>query len=1530
MLIRCFSKFYKFYYTMRSRYSVPNLLKWLSILTLFAQQSILLISSFPPTEIFLLDGVTSFWHFMESILLFLPWIFGTEDFLFDAVLFLLIHIIFLIILFYGIYSINRNRHTQMWIFIVTRLFQQYLVLFFEYPLYYRTAYLIERILNYQFNYYYILALTIDVINILLIFFHQYLSAIFLIPFNFVIKSKFDMYDGKHTLFALLIRFLFANSLFYLSYADNIIIIFVIIAVALALCIVLFSFRVSTKSYVSLTAQFIDLAPLFSHPFIMLVNYWKNDWAHNLALLTLLYIIWAIVFNVFEAIMAKQSIKAFGPFIRDEFSEDENNGMPKIYFQTMTAVIRYVARNYSDPECFIRFMKTQKRTSSSKTAYTMEILRFLALFPSRREFCLKELNELTTKSNYNSFQIYLFKKALKSMLNQSTPAQQNIIHSLYRSYLVHIHLYWKARQEKRWKECFKEGFYVCFYFFEVRSEIHALLYRYIFDPQIHFLYAEFIITAYGDFETYQREITIAEQLENGNSTAIEDPWLHPMSIFNPRILQYCETKEVNVLSNSNSTSKKASTPFSSFFNSNAENAHRKAKGSPVITFVNPSKRLVPLLLIIHMLLPVSLCLMLFFSIYPKEVKIKKQASLLYNEGVETTQFFYKAASAMFLPYSLSNTTNNDKCAESFFNLTFDQINFYNSLGILSNLTGGMVYSIFQLSSESMLEKINLCELISELDEGFTTMTINQMALLSKYFDDAAKSTEILYQYFFEKYSIDGYLILTIIISIIFTFISFLSTFIQLITVLNDDVKIDYLASTERIALQLMQDSKSAWEVFRKSIPSDDTSTDTGSIVHLSEASSLLNIPTLDRPLQRNSAFSLLADPKARNHPNTNKSGRMTAAVPGVQKIRDFRDSLNEVKFGQLDSGHHVTTENTDAVNSIVNNDDISNYIHDDNNTEGNHQLNSITSNLGSNIMNSNIMNTNDDNDNHSHYSFNSSREENEENDEINDEMNIANQAIQVTECEANNEYCVVIFIFILPTLLVIFMAAILLIPVSLTMNKQLGKVAALQSNEKIVRSTVQIMNITWGKLLGNKINTTELILLGKTIQSYDNEISSNYVKEQCYSLQTVICISIETMINTIAFSSVSTEKIANHYLPIAYLFARNAVKVVYNNIIIEIRDIQQSNGICFLIIICSMMFMFIVVGVVASHHTLNGFNSLYHFPDDFINPQFSDNKKSDLDAVEYYPSNVLIITSITDTDIIYSTSDNSKQIINRGLNEILSQKLSKLFVKIPDSDDLCEYILPDKKKKIFRYSQEKVGCLTKTVLVEEISTSAVPSTPTNSREKSYSQRLIEYMPTFFAKQFGDNNISLFKYTNSFVVSCRMSSTLPAPIIDRFFNSSNHQTQNYKSVNIINVDGDMIIFASLSDVSPIVVSLFIRDLINDAMTNAKGNQDNFAIYSILIDLVPLLTISVNNLDEPFIEFEPSPNNYRFNLFHMPKSTIGITEKAIDQIPWMANHCSEMTIEKKVEKMMKKNFGQSQKIWQLPLKKFNTISVLHSRGK
>ena len=293
--------------------------------------------------------------------------------------------------------------------------------------------------------------------------------------------------------------------------------------------------------------------------------------------------------------------------------------------------------------------------------------------------------------------------------------------------------------------------------------------------------------------------------------------------------------------------------------------------------------------------------------------------------------------------------------------------------------------------------------------------------------------------------------------------------------------------------------------------------------------------------------------------------------------------------------------------------------------------------------------------------------------------------------------------------------------------------------------------------------------------------------------------------------------------------------------------------------------------------------------------------------EKLTQNALIITSITESDEIYSVSDNSKIIINRNLNDLITLKMSETFKKVPNNvfgdDQLCEFSITDKKKKTFRFSTENIGCLTKTVLIEE-NLSIVE----NAGQQYCTQKLNGFIPPHFAELYVKDNQYEFNFIQCFIICVRISDSISPQLVEKCFNAANHISQNSVSINIVSVDGEMIIFSSISKCKLIVVLLLIRDFVDAVFKSTKVND---CIYSVYIQYLDDLWLSViDDEDEPYLNLKPFDSNYfKFRLFQIDNGNIAFTQSADENNPLISKITEKVIINVDLD-------GNNESIFVLPI--------------
>lgn len=1582
-----------------------NYFNWLVLFIYLVQLSFIFICCMKPSDIFNTNQDSTFWGYLMAAILYPPWILGSKTLMMDSIFFFCISVIpFLIIIYSQIHikKFSNQKHVNFWCALVIRICQQFLSPFMSIPIIFRFSYLIEQvfILRTYLELEMIFSFIIATINIILQLIHFYFAAVFLIPIDFVAHSKADYYDGKYNTLLQVIRVIIAVICFEITYIRNHIIAAIVIIIVFFICFLMLYFRLTIQAHVSPFGQYLEALPFFVCPFMILFKYFVKNEVYSLILLLVLFVFFAILLKIYNHFMVKLCLRAFYPFmvtgkqnnriisVDNDFNEENdqiNNDdfRPKFLIGSVISVIRIVASEYSDPDCLLRFLQFQKKSSELKNSCLIEVVRFLALFPSKRDECLKQLKDFQSKSNFNCFMVFIFKKILKS-LNGIESTEKNLVclNNFYRSFLVHKYLYWVARREKRYFVASKEALSAAYFFIEVKNEFQYLMKRYTYDSFLHYYYADFYLSACGNFEGYLRECQIARLLDNrfnpndglGASTnfnndislinesnvdnIIVDPLLHPMSIINPKILQFCSIEEskVNIHASVSSSSSRR-------FNISRQasmQVHKKKrqnhKSSPVATFLTEKKYLIPLLSVFHIYVPIALFLYVIAELYMKDQQIRRQSDELYNISVQLLGNFYIASSTVYLPYlsyehaNYSKQVNNslfrpkfntfydrlmmpdhrffmedDQIMETFISLPFDIINFYSRIQPIGNMTGGVLFVLERYLSIHLFDNYTIKDVLDripyEMDDDVQSIFNDVYLKISEIKKNAILLREIY------KNDLDGLYICKVAIITIFVF-AIISCIVYIFQVnciyRNDKTKIEFLSSERLFSMFLLQESKKGWELLRQSL---ESSSDATQEISLNSARSSVNLSSIQFS-STNGLNMLDVDDTKPNQINTNniQEPLLEMAVKGHNFNEDLRSLINSRNFIKLKLS---SIKSKFSFFKSKKKKELKKYQLDEEENENY------------------IDGTDNDND--------------DENDsEINfNDSNICQQAIvisRVTEKEGflSYPYFHLLILLSAPLIFALLVIAMFQIPLSLVASTQEETFQNILNGESLANHSLILLNATFDILekragiaskrgsynkkktkfmeefneyfkqtIHNYFNHNLVIKnddqkhpknqIKKVLNKYkflfdlrrnlnngdsadiyqqeeiigldeilsDLKDLSSFNTERCYEFFDIVCMSVKTALMTITESTTSPSIIATKCIPFIYLFTWNLFQDLFFSDVNELFLMKISNGTSF--IISTVLLMLTVVHVSFSSSLLlkKAFNSLFHFPDDFLKPpseKLNDNSKSYKGKM---PKNVLIITSITSTDEIYSVSANSKEIINRNLNDLISLKMSEMFPKVTqnglndDTSQLCEFSITEKNKKLFRYSTEQIGCLTKTVLIEEKSPVVV-----NTREKSFVQYLNGFIPQYFAELYGKNDQFEFNYNNNFVICVRISSEIPSQMIEKCFNSANHISQNSVSINIISVDGDMITFSSISNCKLIVILLLIRDFIGDVLKTTKTKN---CIYSIFVHFLDDFWINVVNNDEIYLDFHPcNLDFFRSRLFHVENGKIAFSKSVKIQFP------------------------------------------------
>lgn len=725
-------KFLKRYYSLYTniRFKMPrySFFQWSCILICFLQYTSFSINytgilrfSYNNTNPDLVSHIQCFFALV-------PWIFGTKSMIFDSLIFFILNFFSLIILEIGVWYINKYQRCPLACLKFVRIYQSYFCPIFEYPLFYRVLYLIQLVYSSNFGTVTLkiltwISLVISILNVLMLLIHLYLFSIFLAPIDFIPMSLLDVYDGKSNIFFFLFRLIINLSSFFIYVATDTIYIVLVSILLFIFFSIIFYMRVMTVLHVSIVGAYFELSPFFSFPFEILLqsNYYKK-WSLIFLLIVGSHVVFIIILKIVYYFVKKETLKIFGVLIRrneEEEVEAESEGshsneaeIPSFASGNVVSGLRIMSSYYGDPQFFTRFALIQHR-SGVRASSMLEIIRFLAIFPSKRIEMLKELKSLKSNSNYNRFMIHFFTQVLYSLVNPCSKKNKEILDFYQKSFIIHNHFFWVARNSKKFFVSFVEACATTYYFNEFKSEIQMLISRFPFDHSLYRRFGDFLLLACGDYENSIFYKKFADSIEN-KEINLTDTLIHRYVNVNPRILRYLNEEEyksssvndqtivhtfktyfynstyktstsntkrrrktdlsANSTINENINTESINSELNSFSIDNANNSTASflmnnsflqndsnpinnnsdelSLEKPVASFVRISNRCIPFFPYINNVIVSLLILAFLFQIIPRENKVLNSFSAISIKKPQILRLFVDAGNSIMFPFSLA--------------------------------------------------------------------------------------------------------------------------------------------------------------------------------------------------------------------------------------------------------------------------------------------------------------------------------------------------------------------------------------------------------------------------------------------------------------------------------------------------------------------------------------------------------------------------------------------------------------------------------------------------------------------------------------------------------------------------------------------------------------------------------------------------------------------------------------------------------------------------------------------------------------
>lgn len=1557
-------KFLRYLYPIHKRmyvfYPLAPYLQWTIIFFIFIQYTFLVLYVKKPSEYLTGNPGHNFFHYILSLLFFLPWIFGTQSMNYDSIVIFVSNIVFVIFMLFISYSCYKNRYIPSCFIIWCRYYPQLLVPLFSFPLLFRISLIIEFISHDQ-NKTNITSLILYLLTFAIFFFTQYIASIFLYSCFFFSSSVLDLYDGKTHLIFYFIQMSFGISFMLLpiwrdfSYSGVFFILYIVFLLIIFFC------RIFTTTHVSLIGQYFEISPLFAIPFMVLFHlYGPNHWFYALLVLFFLHIIFVIIINIIRKALKNAAFHVFDSFL---YEDSTIARLPKFIFGNIVSYIRLIVYYNSDPAVLIRFLENQKQTHLRTSAF-IEVCRFLSIFPEYRQLMLNEIKNFTSKSSYNRYTLYMFNFFLESSLSTTIPENYiNRLDRLYFSYLSHSHFYWDARKNGKFFRAFFESFTTAFFHCECQKEIQGLFRILPYAPLLHKYYGDMLLNIDGKFDEYKKEIFFSIALEK-RPDMFMDPLLHLSSLSNPKILQFCSQDYQTPVNHSDSSSSMSTVNVSwsensHFLFSKSHKKENKSKKSSVASKIIRSKRHIPYLHYLNYIFPPLIVLVFIIYSTPMINQTVKKKNGITSLIDEVHRSFYSAFSLILAPFSLKNLPpeipdDENECQNLLFlaSLVFNQ--HYSQSPIISHFSNAGLIISFHDVNDFIMKSENICDVIMNLSSYMISNTISNIDFIiqqndnyTHLIDDYRRHNQSMFKYVY-------FILYGSISVVLFLLIYFITSCITMNKIMSKNHNaIDFLSSDRRLA-PIVQDPDSR-EIFWDQLSGFDSS------VYLSESS--FHMESESEIEQFSTSATIQTTSNCSPSASTFFQGASSIRQIKNMKIADTVNAdvsesgtadkfeLNRVSLLTLShptfSGSGVNVRRTQRTNNNGSHSARLIGEHDYNNNNNNESI--ITD---SPVVDSNL---NIETTNISSSTVNIDLQSNMLNLEgnINGPLRKKSSANLICQREIDfnsisdflvkkkNETCFygfhTIVVILLPWIILYFLAILSYYPLKTHKNFVLDMI----DNANIVKNdfcaSIFLVNETFTKLMYNSTNVSLYTRVNNFFESRDSLLSRRYFAEQCFQFETMECFSVSSIVQQLIEKNVTESFLSNYALPLFLAFSEEAMKeLFYLRNDKEITD-YLSTGPSFIGLVFLFSVIYIVNGYFVTKSFSKGLNSLFHYPsfessnirnsqnsinniiDENINSKgdqnndnsvkdeqnninskdeqnFNNNSNGGVDKnndhviinidvpltndekISRFPANVIIITSVTETDEIYSISDTCLQIINKKSSEMICRKLSRMFPIVKTSDG---FDIRDHNGKTFISKSITIGKLSKTALIEASKVEA------KNKTTNVFQKLINFMPNYFAKTFSEEFVNFFHFNKCVLIFVRIEPN--APQIENFFTIINRLDQTFFNIDFIRSNGSVLtlLYNGMDDLE---ILLFLRDLITSSEESCKRQMKNLALKSVYIDLIDELNVDILEGDiEPEIHFEEKQFlDSEIMTYLVAEHSIGISDNAI----YLINNISKFT--------------------------------------
>jgi len=392
-----------------------------------------------------------------------------------------------------------------------------------------------------------------------------------------------------------------------------------------------------------------------------------------------------------------------------------------------------------------------------------------------------------------------------------------------------------------------------------------------------------------------------------------------------------------------------------------------------------------------------------------------------------------------------------------------------------------------------------------------------------------------------------------------------------------------------------------------------------------------------------------------------------------------------------------------------------------------------------------------------------------------------------------------------------------------------------------------------------INTTHYDIKKNNL----SKLTELYNKITCVS--DGVCYSISSLIEEFLASPGTTEAdLSMRIIPSIIIFlADSCVSILYPEILNQSNPLTNDGSVLIVIIFVIYITILICTGYADSLYN-RGYSNLFVFPNQNSVKSYPievENKNANL------PTSVFAISTISETNLIYSFSDNASQILKYSTSELIGLRVDEVFnpIKVNEKSLLSFSPMEKRNKRVFQYSVSNRGIVNIYLLYEEelLAQNVM-------KDKMLAQKLSYCIPHYFAKKIANEGIHCYCFIDTTIV-CLRAININRTLVDKYFLILNNLLTNYSQSSLVRIQGEFstIVFESTCKINTIF--MFLRDLIIESKDTLE---------SVLIDYGNINS-SICIVQEPYIHHESESIDFLNSVLpRLPSRKVTFSERISDK--------------------------------------------------